>query len=114
MIHASLNWIGVGPERETFRVASTVARIKTRGAISSNNLQMIAGKLERERRRGRYTTSPVITVKLSDDVKPCRVDECPVGAIRFHHKLIAQVDWSGCRNAERTIDFGAINRRRVA
>jgi hypothetical protein len=70
IIHTSLDWIGVGPEREHRKVAGTVTGIQTRGAISGNNLQMIAIKLDREWGRGGHVAKRkriVIIVHLSGD-----------------------------------------------
>src|SRR6266487_3166639 len=54
LILATLNWIGVGPEREIRKVAGTVTGIQTRRAISSNNSQMFACKFDSEWRRGMH------------------------------------------------------------
>jgi hypothetical protein len=65
IILANLDGIGVGPEREHRQVAGSITRIQTRGTISSDNLQMIAIKLDRKWRRGGHAC--VTIVHLSDD-----------------------------------------------
>lgn len=50
IILATLNRIGVGPERHHLEVAGRVAGIDARRSISGNNLQMLAIEFDCERR----------------------------------------------------------------
>lgn len=56
VVLAGLNRIGISPQRQHLKIAGRIAGISTGRGIASNNLQMVAIKLNREwRRRGRAT-----------------------------------------------------------
>src|SRR5260370_35348593 len=73
------------------QIGRALAGIPARLDIARDKLQMVAGELNREWRRGSRHSATIM--HFCGNKKPCRVDECVVWPVGLHRKLI--VDGGG-------------------